>query len=211
MGVCMQTGSRRARTPSPGVRGYTYLGVLVLLVVLGGLLAAAGTVWRQAAQRSKEAELRFRGEQIRQAITAYRNASTPAMWPPDLQALLQDRRSNPPRHHLRRLYTDPFTGQADWVLIPPPPPPVRRDGSVPTKQNAGTPLSRNAVTNQAVGAAATASTTVPTTAVAGVRSRATTTRLHIRGTPPADGTTHRVSDWLFTHSATAAPPPQADP
>jgi type II secretory pathway pseudopilin PulG len=111
----MRTGSPRAS------HGYTYLGVLVLLVVLGAVLAAAGTAWGTAAQRDRERELRFRGTQISQAIGRYREAQTPAQWPPDLQALLQDRRSDPPRHHLRRLFADPFTGRPDWVLLPPPP------------------------------------------------------------------------------------------
>jgi type II secretory pathway pseudopilin PulG len=105
-----------------GERGLTYLGLLVLLAVLGAGLAQLGTVWSTQAQRAREAELRFRGEQIREAIARYRGARQPAQWPPSLEALLDDRREGvpgAPRHHLRRLWTDPFTGQADWELLPP--------------------------------------------------------------------------------------------
>ena len=38
--------------------------------------------------------------------------------PLDLQMLLDDHRSSPPRHHLRQLYVDPMTGQRDWVTVP---------------------------------------------------------------------------------------------
>jgi type II secretory pathway pseudopilin PulG len=100
-----------------GERGYTYLGLLALLALLGAGLATLGTAWSQAAQRERERELQFRGQQIRNAIAAYWAAHEPAELPPSLQALLVDGRGGAPRHHLRRLYADPFTGQADWALL----------------------------------------------------------------------------------------------
>lgn len=101
-------------------RGYTYLGLLLLLAVLGAALAEAATVWRTQTQRWREAELRFRGEQIKAAIAHYREASPQRGWPTSLEALVEDRRGGRVRHHLRRLWTDPFTGAADWVLLPAP-------------------------------------------------------------------------------------------
>jgi hypothetical protein len=76
-------------------------------------------------QREREAELRFRGEQIRDAIGRYHSARQPAAWPSTLDDLLEDSRGGfegGPRHHLRRLWTDPFTGRPDWELLPAPPP-----------------------------------------------------------------------------------------
>jgi type II secretory pathway pseudopilin PulG len=102
-----------------GERGWAYLGLLMLLALLGTALAEAGVVWRTLAQREREAELRFRGEQIREAIGRYRAATAQREWPPSLEALLEDRRGGAVRHHLRRLWADPFTGAADWVLLPP--------------------------------------------------------------------------------------------
>ncbi len=168
----MRTGSRRRRA-----RGLGYFGLLMLLALLGATLGEAGTVWRTAAQREREAELRFRGEQIRSAIQRYREAgATPGRaeraWPPSLEALLEDRRGGRVRHHLRRLWTDPFTGAADWVLLPAP----------------------------------GASGTPGTPGIAGVRSRSDAQRLSDPHTAPR-GASPAVSDWHFVIAAGARPEP----
>jgi type II secretory pathway pseudopilin PulG len=78
-----------------------------------------GQQWTVAQQREQEAELLFRGQEFSRALALYRD-STPAgqaTAPLTLAELLADTRQSPPRHHLRRLYTDPFTAQADWVLM----------------------------------------------------------------------------------------------
>jgi len=116
----MQSGSRRrARS------GLTWWGLLLVLAVSGAALAALGRQWSLQTQREREAELRFRGEQIRDAIGRYRSAREPAAWPASLDDLLIDSRGGlegGPRHHLRRRWADPFTGRADWELLPAPPP-----------------------------------------------------------------------------------------
>lgn len=111
----MRSGNpvRRARA----VRGFTYLGLLVLLALQGAALAALGRHVGTAVQRDKEAELLFRGEQIVAAIASYHAAREPHTYPASLDDLLSDRRGDTTRHHLRRLWRDPFTGQADWELI----------------------------------------------------------------------------------------------
>ncbi len=117
-------GALRRAGPSPGAcraatasRGFTFLALLAVLALLGASLATLGTAWTTATQREKERELRFRGAQIRQAVGRYVLAQSPPRWPPTLEDLLEDRRGEQVRHHLRRLWTDPFTGRADWVLI----------------------------------------------------------------------------------------------
>ncbi len=124
-GACMQTGSDptaqrscRQRRACCGVQGgFTFVALLAVLALLGASLAALGTAWSTAAQRERERELLFRGEQIRDAIGRYRDSAVPPAWPPTLEVLIEDRRGPEVRHHLRRLWTDPFTGRADWVLI----------------------------------------------------------------------------------------------
>jgi len=101
------------------VRGFTYLVLLFALALAGAALARLGPSWQQAAQRGREAELLFRGGQIRDALQRFHD-STPggtAALPAQLDELLTDRRGTAPRHHLRRLYTDPFTGRADWLTV----------------------------------------------------------------------------------------------
>ncbi len=111
-GGCMPIGR-------PPRRGATYLLLLFLLALAGAALAQLGTQWQLAAQRDRELELLFRGQQISDALRRYQaatGAGQPA-GPGTLDELLDDRRGPVPRHHLRRLFTDPFTGQADWLLL----------------------------------------------------------------------------------------------
>lgn len=108
-------------------RGYSYLAVLFLVALTAAGLAALGQAWSTAAQRERERELAFRGQEIADAIASYQRAGgvEPAPYPASLQDLLEDRRGPQVRRHLRRLYADPFTGEADWVLVPDPAQPQR--------------------------------------------------------------------------------------
>lgn len=102
-------------------RGFTYLVMLFFVALTAAGLAALGQSWRNAAEREREAELVFRGNEIARAIASYVAASpNPAApeFPRALEDLLVDPRGPKTRHHLRRLYVDPFTRAADWELIP---------------------------------------------------------------------------------------------
>ncbi|MFG6414194.1 type II secretion system protein [Roseateles sp. DC23W] len=103
-------------------RGFTYLAVLFLVALTAAGLAALGTAWLQRAQREREAELAFRGGEIAAAIESYLRAGggAAATYPKRWEDLLEDRRGAVTRHHLRRLYADPFTGLPDWEQLPPP-------------------------------------------------------------------------------------------
>jgi type II secretory pathway pseudopilin PulG len=100
-------------------RGFSYLLLLFALVLGGVLLAATGEHWQVLLQREREAELLFRGGEIRRALQSYHATAVDgvARYPETLADLLEDRREAPPQHHLRRLYLDPFTGAADWLLL----------------------------------------------------------------------------------------------
>ena len=102
-----------------GSRGFTYLGLMLFMVIAGIGLAVAGKVWQTEVQREKEKELLFVGEQFRQAIGSYYE-STPTgvkQYPPALEDLLQDPRFPEMRRHLRRIYPDPMTGSTEWGLV----------------------------------------------------------------------------------------------
>jgi len=106
-------------------RGFSYLFVLFFVAITAASLAALGQSWSIAVQREKERELEFRGNEIARAIRSYRNSGVGQQSPTTLQDLLEDTRSMPARHHLRRLYVDPFTGAADWELTADPAQPGR--------------------------------------------------------------------------------------
>jgi type II secretory pathway pseudopilin PulG len=101
------------------MQGFTYLGVLILVAVMGVALAAAGEIWHTASQREKEQQLLFVGDQFRRAIGRF-EAHTPGQarrHPLSLDELLKDPRYPETRRYLRRIYLDPMTGKAEWGLI----------------------------------------------------------------------------------------------
>lgn len=95
--------------------GFTYLGLLFAVAIIGITLAAVGVVWSTQSRRDREAELLFIGDQIRQAVGRYYEIG--GVYPHSLADLLEDKRVPVPRRFLRRLYPDPMTGSADWELI----------------------------------------------------------------------------------------------
>lgn len=101
--------------------GYSFLFILLTVMLLGIMQGMIGTSWRQIMQREREEELLFRGLQIQEAITRWhqplpggqRHVATPLN---DLKDLLQDPRTPTKVRHLRKLYRDPLTGQ-EWNLL----------------------------------------------------------------------------------------------
>jgi type II secretory pathway pseudopilin PulG len=103
------------RRASGTQRGYTYIGLLVGVVILGLMLTIVARVWSTTEQREREAQLLWIGHAYRMAISSY--FSMGHQYPLTLELLLTDDRSPVPKHHLRQLYADPMTGKADWTLI----------------------------------------------------------------------------------------------
>lgn len=100
-------------------RGFTYIGLMILIAVMGVVLAAGGEVWHTAQQREREQELLFVGDQFRHAIDSYYE-NTPGQgrrYPLSLEELLQDPRYPDKRRYLRKIYVDPVTGGTEWGLI----------------------------------------------------------------------------------------------
>jgi type II secretory pathway pseudopilin PulG len=99
-------------------RGFTYIGLMIVVAIMGGGLAAFGQITSHATQREKEAELLFRGEQFRAAIESYYKKEQ--RYPKALAELVEDKRYPMPLRHLRRVYDDPMTGKADWGVVEAP-------------------------------------------------------------------------------------------
>lgn len=107
-------------TGKPAQAGFSYLFVLMLIAFIGMGLAAAGTLWRTDAQRAREADLLFIGEQYRQAIRSYYelDPAQPRL-PQGIDELLEDNRRPNIVRHLRRAYRDPLTrGEFEIIRAP---------------------------------------------------------------------------------------------
>ena len=100
-------------------RGFTYIGVLVLVAFMGIALAATGQVWQMVQKREKERELLFIGQEFRLALSRYasRTPGQARRAPLTLEELLQDPRHPGIQRYLRKIYVDPMTGSTEWGLI----------------------------------------------------------------------------------------------
>jgi type II secretory pathway pseudopilin PulG len=102
----------RGQAERRGERGYAMAALLIALAIMAILLTVAMPVWRHEAQREKEAELIFRGEQYARAIALYKfkNAQVPNILPPSIDILVTGR-------FLRKKYKDPMTKDGEFELV----------------------------------------------------------------------------------------------
>lgn len=107
--------------------GFTYIAALMIVVVMGIMLGAAGQSWQMRMKREREAELLFRGLEYQRAIRRWhqydltegkplQTISRPRRPLNDLGDLLKDPGSLAKERYIRRLYTDPFTGDEFQVI-----------------------------------------------------------------------------------------------
>ncbi len=93
--------------------------VLVAVVAVGLAAGATGSAWSTVTQRSREAELIWRGNQYREAIKSFyqtEHGGSRGQYPTSLDDLVKDPRSATPVRHIRRVYKDPMTDD-DFALI----------------------------------------------------------------------------------------------
>lgn len=98
--------------------GYTYLFLIFSIVLIGVAISVAARQWKTEIRREKEAELLFRGDQIRRAIGLYYSTARAGMnqFPRSLDALVKDPNSSATRRYLRKIYKDPITND-DFELV----------------------------------------------------------------------------------------------
>ena len=84
------------------------VALLMGMAVAAVYMSAALPAWRQQAQRQKEEELIFRGEQYARAIMLYQDKNRNAN-PPDIDILVSQR-------FLRKKWKDPITGE-DFIPL----------------------------------------------------------------------------------------------
>lgn len=107
------------RGKSSRERGFTYFGLLAIILIMGVVLASAGEVWHVAIKREKEQELLFVGNQFRQAIKLYYENTPPQAqrYPAKLEDLLEDPRYPSTQRYLRKIYADPVNGSTQWGVV----------------------------------------------------------------------------------------------
>ncbi|MDL2356077.1 MAG: type II secretion system protein [Pseudomonadota bacterium] len=106
----------RSRLPRQG--GFTYLGLIILVTVIGMVGAATLKIGALLQRAQAEDELLDIGAAFSAALQSYA-AATPAGQmpvPPSLQELLKDPRTPALRRHLRKLFVDPVTG-GEWGIV----------------------------------------------------------------------------------------------
>lgn len=107
------------RTGKPARQdGFTYLGMIILVTVIGMVGAATLKIDALLQRAAKEEELLEIGAAFSAALQSYA-AATPRgqpTQPPSLQELLKDPRVPGLRRHLRKIFVDPMTGKAEWGI-----------------------------------------------------------------------------------------------
>ena len=118
MGPILQIGDilKAKKSYATQQGGFTYLGMLALLMVMLLWSGAAIQVSQTMLRRDKEAELIFIGNQYRLAIVSFYLSM--GRFPASLDELLNSTpAADKPRRFLRRIYRDPITGKSEWGYV----------------------------------------------------------------------------------------------
>ena len=95
----------------PGEEGYILVAVMFMLAILILSMAVAVPRVKEDIQRDRELETMHRGKQYARAIKLYYKKFQ--AYPPNIDALVMTNQIR----FLRKKYTDPMTGKADWKPI----------------------------------------------------------------------------------------------
>lgn len=100
-------------------RGFTYVGLIVLVAIIGLVAASTLKMGALLQRRAVEQDLLDIGAAFTEALNSYADSSGPeqARSPTSLEQLLRDPRFPFPKRHLRQLYADPVTGVAAWGIV----------------------------------------------------------------------------------------------
>src|SRR2546423_4640541 len=177
-------------------RGYAMAALIVSMAVMAILMTAAMPVWKHMAQREKEEELVFRGEQYAHAIGMFQRRTANA-YPPNLDVLVQQK-------FLRKKYKDPITNDDFVPLAQTAQNPAR--GNQPGQQGAAPQQGRG---QQAAPARGGTAAPGPGTAAAcgniGVTSKSADESIRLY-----KGRSH-YNEWAFIYTPPAQAPGAAAP
>lgn len=105
--------------PSRNEAGFTYVGLVFFVAILGLVGAATLKVDALLRRAAAEQDLLEIGAEFSEALRSYA-AATPRGYPtapPSLQELLKDPRFPGTRRHLRKIFVDPITGKSEWGIV----------------------------------------------------------------------------------------------
>ncbi len=154
---------------------------MVGLAIMAVMMTVAMPVWKQMAQREKEEELVFRGEQIAHSIGMFQRKFANA-YPPSLDVLVEQK-------FLRKKYKDPVTND-DFALL------TQAQGQAAGQPNAGRGQTPGRGQPPGVGAAVPGT---PVGGIIGVTSKSSDTSIRLY-----KGRSH-YNEWAFVYT----PPPNA--
>ena len=99
--------------------GFTYVGLIVLVAIIGLVAASTLKMGALLQRRAAEQDLLEIGAAFTSAFNSYAEASGPEQRrsPTTLDQLLRDPRFPTTKRHLRTLYADPISGETKWGLV----------------------------------------------------------------------------------------------
>jgi type II secretory pathway pseudopilin PulG len=112
-GVMTKSSKRHAQF------GFTYVGLIVLVAIIGLVAASTLKMGALLQRRAAEQDLLDVGSAFTLAFNSYAEASGPEQprSPTSLNQLLRDPRFPSVKRHLRTLYADPVTGESEWGIV----------------------------------------------------------------------------------------------
>lgn len=125
----MRSGETLGHGGPTNARGFAYVLLLLGIAILSVGAAAALQLGAQAGRRDAERALLAVGAEFERALYSYAGVALPvgavnaqtgalvARGPRTLDELLKDPRVPGVRRHLRQIYADPMTGQAQWGTV----------------------------------------------------------------------------------------------
>ena len=99
--------------------GFTYLGLIILVSVIGMVGAATLKIGALMQRAQAEEELLDIGAAFSAALQSYAQVTPKGqpLQPPSLQELLKDPRTPALRRHLRKIFVDPVTASTEWGIV----------------------------------------------------------------------------------------------
>lgn len=100
-----------------GERGFSYIMLMIAIVVMGVAMTVAARQWKTMTQRELEADLLAKGIEIQNALALY-SATKKAgrVMPGEVYPQTLAELTKQPKPFLRKVYLDPV-GRAEWDLL----------------------------------------------------------------------------------------------